>query len=166
MLEDRDLFVHIRPDGGNYSGAAHLAEMIALLGPPPKSMVDEAIEENEKREWRWNAKAQNAQGKLCDHPVDYWGGPFFDAEGMHEFLRICLLLLFKCSKHRLTKEIQGTSFTSISYQKICNWKTRCLRSKQRKEPRSLPLHARCYSGHPKTGRLPKNCSMIHSSSMR
>lgn len=39
LLEDRDLFTRGISPGGIYSPAAHLAEMTALLGPPPQTLI-------------------------------------------------------------------------------------------------------------------------------
>jgi hypothetical protein len=43
MVEGRDLFTHIRSDQGGYDVRAHLAEMFALLGAPPKILIDREI---------------------------------------------------------------------------------------------------------------------------
>ncbi|EZF75074.1 CMGC/SRPK protein kinase [Trichophyton soudanense CBS 452.61] len=50
-------------DQGNYHPEAHLAEMIALLGPPPKAMIER---ERDGMEWRWAPPAQNAAGKMWE----------------------------------------------------------------------------------------------------
>jgi hypothetical protein len=41
MMENRDLFTHLCDSKGHYNVAAHLAEMIALLAPPPKKLLIE-----------------------------------------------------------------------------------------------------------------------------
>ncbi|KAH8428570.1 uncharacterized protein LDX57_006266 [Aspergillus melleus] len=86
LLESRDLFSRALDDKGNYNAAAHLAEMIALLGPPPKELV---IREREGTKWSWAPATQNAEGKLCTTASDWFGGPFFDDNGKP--LRIFLL---------------------------------------------------------------------------
>jgi len=35
LLEDKELFSHLKSQNSVYTAKAHLAEMIALLGPPP-----------------------------------------------------------------------------------------------------------------------------------
>lgn len=40
IMEGRDLFTHVRSSQGHYDVRAHLAEMIAILGPPPKELID------------------------------------------------------------------------------------------------------------------------------
>ena len=39
LFEGRTLFSAQDPDGKGYSTRAHLAEMIALLGPPPAEFI-------------------------------------------------------------------------------------------------------------------------------
>lgn len=39
-MEGKDLFRHSRSNQGAYNVRAHLAEMISLLGPPPKILLD------------------------------------------------------------------------------------------------------------------------------
>lgn len=64
------------PIGKNdtYSAQNHLAEMIALLGPVPKPLIER---EKNMRHWRWSPEARNHEGKLCENAADYFGGPFF-----------------------------------------------------------------------------------------
>lgn len=77
LLENEDLFTHIRSSEGRYSVEAHLAEMIALLGPPPTALLDE-----EKRwsEVEWSHDFYNSDGKSCRTARDYFKGPFFDRD--------------------------------------------------------------------------------------
>ncbi|KAL1983368.1 hypothetical protein VTN96DRAFT_10427 [Rasamsonia emersonii] len=58
--------------------AAHLAEMIALLGPPPKELLDR---ERDGRRWNFAPAIRNAAGKLCTKAYEWYGGPFFDENG-------------------------------------------------------------------------------------
>ncbi|KAJ5415176.1 hypothetical protein N7465_003871 [Penicillium sp. CMV-2018d] len=81
LLEQRDLFSMTHDSQGHYSPTAHLAEMIALLGPPPKELT---IREREGLTWKWAPAAQNASGKSCTTASEWFGGPFFDGNG--EFL--------------------------------------------------------------------------------
>ncbi|KAJ6155144.1 hypothetical protein N7470_005710 [Penicillium chermesinum] len=73
LLERRDLFSMTHDSQGNYNPAAHLAEMIALLGPPPKELI---IREREGLKWKWAPAAQNASGKFCTTASEWFGGPF------------------------------------------------------------------------------------------
>lgn len=77
-MEKRDLFQHIHSSSGKYTAQAHLAEMIALLGPPPKELL---IREKEWRKWRWGPALTNAAGELCERALEFYGGPFFNDEG-------------------------------------------------------------------------------------
>ncbi|KAH7312829.1 CMGC protein kinase [Rhexocercosporidium sp. MPI-PUGE-AT-0058] len=75
MMEARDLFTHIRSSQGEYDVRAHLAEMIAILGP-------------HQNEVKWSHSVPNREGKLCQTAREYYGGPFFNSEGdfMHRGL--------------------------------------------------------------------------------
>ncbi|PGH27362.1 CMGC/SRPK protein kinase [Polytolypa hystricis UAMH7299] len=85
LLEARDLFTKPLDGQGKYHPDAHLAEMIALLGPPPKDLVDR---EREGLKWNWEPPAHNDEGKLCSTASEFYGGPFFDENGtfLHEHL--------------------------------------------------------------------------------
>ena len=77
-MEGRDLFTHIRSSQGHYNVRAHLAEMIALLGAPPKILT------NREAHWskvKWSHAVPNSEGKLCQTAREYYGGPFFNPEG-------------------------------------------------------------------------------------
>ncbi|KAG8413793.1 hypothetical protein J3458_012286 [Metarhizium acridum] len=65
-----------------YSPAEHLAEMIALLGPVPPTMIQR---ERSMRRWQWSPRVRNARGELCSNAAEFYGGPFFTNEG--EFVR-------------------------------------------------------------------------------
>lgn len=78
LLESRDLFTSPLDEQGNYRPDAHLAEMIALLGSPPKELIDR---EREGLGWSWTPAAQNSEGKLCKTASEWYGGPFFDENG-------------------------------------------------------------------------------------
>ncbi|KAH6712576.1 CMGC protein kinase [Leptodontidium sp. MPI-SDFR-AT-0119] len=85
MMEGRDLFTHLRSSQGAYDVRAHLAEMIALLGPPPKELIDREIRWSKVK---WSHVVPNPEGKLSQTARDYYGGPFFNSEGefMHKDL--------------------------------------------------------------------------------
>lgn len=80
LLEDKELFAHLRSQNGVYTAAqAYIAEMIALLGPPPQKLIDR------EKHWRdipWERSFPSVDGTWCDTAHEYYGGPFFDLEGM------------------------------------------------------------------------------------
>lgn len=80
LLEKRNLFSAINDEQGEYSPASHLANMIALLGPPPKELI---AREREGLTLKWAPAAHNADGKLCTTASEWFGGPFFDENGKH-----------------------------------------------------------------------------------
>lgn len=77
---------------GRYNARAHLAEMIALLGPPPKELLTRS---NAMAQHSWPDPIMTDAGKPCTNGQEYFGGPFFDEQGMLcvEFLICCLPVL-------------------------------------------------------------------------
>lgn len=63
----------------NGNGKAHVAEMIALLGPPPRELLERS---NIMAQDKWPEIVQNPAGELCRNNMEFFGGPFFDEEGM------------------------------------------------------------------------------------
>ncbi|EFY84567.1 serine/threonine-protein kinase, putative [Metarhizium acridum CQMa 102] len=66
-----------------YSPAEHLAEMIALLGPVPPTMIQR---ERSMRRWQWSPRVRNARGELCSNAAEFYGGPFFTNEEYYRSL--------------------------------------------------------------------------------
>lgn len=81
MMEGRDLFTHTRSSKGDYDVRAHLGEMIALLGTPPKILIDRELYWSEVK---WSRTFLNSEGRRCRTAREYYGGPFFESTG--EFL--------------------------------------------------------------------------------
>jgi hypothetical protein len=82
LLEDKELFIHLKSQNDVYTPQAHIAEMIALLGPPPQKFIDQ------ERHWHdvpWERSFPSPGGNLCDTAREYYGGPFFDSKGMSKF---------------------------------------------------------------------------------
>ncbi|MCJ1401818.1 hypothetical protein MMC11_005035 [Xylographa trunciseda] len=80
MLEGTatNLFSQIHSSNGKYMAQNHLAQMIALLGPPPKELV---ARELEMRRWNFDPAVENDENKLCHKAYQFYKGPFFDSEG-------------------------------------------------------------------------------------
>ncbi|KAI9703411.1 MAG: hypothetical protein M1820_005883 [Bogoriella megaspora] len=78
LLENRELFRNVRSCDGSYDSRAHIAEMIALLGPPPKALLDQGKVWNNVN---WGHDIPNHEGALCQTPCEYFKGPFFSSEG-------------------------------------------------------------------------------------
>lgn len=78
MLESRNLFTTPLDGQGNYHPDVHLAEMIALLGLPPRGLIQR---EKNGLEWKWDRAVENEKGKLCTTASEFYGGPFFDENG-------------------------------------------------------------------------------------
>ena len=76
LLEDRDLFTPRIQSGGAYEPSVHLAEMIALLGPPPQTLIMNRA--RSACHWKWSPAFENPKGKLCERVGEYFGGPFWN----------------------------------------------------------------------------------------
>lgn len=62
----------------SYSAKHHLADMIAVLEPPPEVLTER---DRDMRNWIWFVGSGNANGQLCENDADYFGGPFFADDG-------------------------------------------------------------------------------------
>lgn len=78
IIEGTELFTHVQDAEGNYVSKAHLAEMIALLGPPPKKLL---VMSDSMAQVEWSPAITDERGKTYKNNRDYFGGPFFDGEG-------------------------------------------------------------------------------------
>ncbi|KAM4058090.1 kinase [Hirsutella rhossiliensis] len=75
LLEGISLFD--RPAGydGEYDAHVHLAQMVTLLGDPPKELIER---ERFFRKHQLKTPVMNPRGKECKNMNEFWGGPFFD----------------------------------------------------------------------------------------
>ena len=78
LLENKHLFTIAHSSDGKYNAKTHLAEMIALFGPPPGDLLRR---EREGRQFRWGTPQANDKGSLCDRAIEFFEGPFFDSKG-------------------------------------------------------------------------------------
>lgn len=123
--------------------------MIALLGPPPKELI------NREEKWskvKWERAFPSAGGKLCWTAREYYGGPFFNAKGMLYVLAThisCKILAYVDTQVNFyTKTLSLPTLTSQiqlhpSMGKINN----CF----------LTLRIICFSGCQKIGRPRGSC---------
>lgn len=77
-MEGKDLFSDLKNEQGNYNANAHLAQMIALIGPPPVALLHR---ERKFRKMAFTPKIKNPEGQMCENAFQYFGGPFFDIDG-------------------------------------------------------------------------------------
>jgi hypothetical protein len=83
LLEDKELFVHLKSQNGVYNAQAHFADIIALVGPPPQDLIHRLIDQ--EKLWRdvpWERSFPSPGGTWCKTAREYYGGPFFDSNGM------------------------------------------------------------------------------------
>ncbi|KLJ08631.1 hypothetical protein EMPG_15920 [Blastomyces silverae] len=79
MIEGKELFRQIADSDGRYDSRAHLAEMIALLGPPPQKLI---ARYHSMLDSKWaGPSVKGAGGELCKNAGEFYGGPFFGKDG-------------------------------------------------------------------------------------
>ncbi|RAL15179.1 putative serine/threonine-protein kinase [Aspergillus homomorphus CBS 101889] len=78
LLGSRELFSQVRSANGQYDAKSHLAEMIALLGPPPSALLAKS---KAMSEHNWPEPIPNETGKLCKNAQEFFDGPFYHTEG-------------------------------------------------------------------------------------
>ncbi|CAG8947746.1 unnamed protein product [Penicillium salamii] len=82
MIEGKELFRHIHDQKGRYDAKLHIAEMIALLGPPPPEVIQRY---QYMREYSWPKPVRREDGRVCETAEEYFCGPFFDNNGRSLF---------------------------------------------------------------------------------
>ncbi|KAJ0414194.1 kinase-like domain-containing protein [Aspergillus carlsbadensis] len=78
IMQGQELFRQIYDKQGRYDAKAHLAEMIALLGPPPPRLITRAYS---AAAYKWPQPVRKGDGSICENFEQYFGGPFFNTEG-------------------------------------------------------------------------------------
>ena len=53
--------------------------MIALLGHPPPELITRSASMSG---YQWPQSVRNADGVLCENAEEFYGGPFFDNNGI------------------------------------------------------------------------------------
>lgn len=81
-----ELFRQVHDAHGRYDAKAHLAEIIALLGPPPKKLLAKS---NAMAQYKWPEAIENEAGKLCWNATEFFGGLFFNEEGRQSIYDRC-----------------------------------------------------------------------------
>ncbi|KAI2706405.1 hypothetical protein DTO012A7_5177 [Penicillium roqueforti] len=85
IIEGTELFTQVEDTNGRYDAKSHLAQMIALLGPPPKGVIERA---DHMSQVDFPTPIRIEAGKLSKNARELFGGPYFDEEGkfLHEEL--------------------------------------------------------------------------------
>ncbi|RAH72489.1 kinase domain protein [Aspergillus aculeatinus CBS 121060] len=78
LVEGRELFQHIHDQHGRYDAKLHIAQMIALLGPPPPEILQRY---QSMREFSLPGPVRREDGRVCENAEEYFCGPFFDNDG-------------------------------------------------------------------------------------
>ncbi|KAJ5479837.1 hypothetical protein N7530_005346 [Penicillium desertorum] len=77
IIEGTELFTQVQGANGRYDPKSHLAEMIALLGPPPKEVIGRA---EYMSQVDYPSPISIGAGKPCKNAREVFGGPYFDKE--------------------------------------------------------------------------------------
>ncbi|KAL4915708.1 kinase-like protein [Aspergillus aurantiobrunneus] len=83
IIEGKQLFRHIHDQEGRYDAKLHIAETIALLGPPPPQIIQRY---HYMQEYLWPEPARREYGRLCQTADEYFDGPFFHNNDIGRFL--------------------------------------------------------------------------------
>ncbi|KND93999.1 Serine/threonine-protein kinase AFC3 [Tolypocladium ophioglossoides CBS 100239] len=75
LLEDVSLFERPAGSDGEYDAHVHLAQMVSLLGDPPRELIRR---ERALRNHQLERPVINPRGNECNTMNEFWGGPFFD----------------------------------------------------------------------------------------
>ncbi|PWY66375.1 kinase-like protein [Aspergillus sclerotioniger CBS 115572] len=78
LIGRKELFQHIHDQEGRYDAKLHIAEIIALLGPPPPEIIQRY---QYMREYSWPEPVRREDGRVCETAEEYFCGPFFDSNG-------------------------------------------------------------------------------------
>ncbi|KAJ9375692.1 hypothetical protein DTO063F5_9212 [Paecilomyces variotii] len=78
LIQGKELFQQVYDAQGRYVAKAHLAEMIALLGPPPPELISRTYSLSGRK---WPEPVKREDGKVCETAEQYFGGPFFGEDG-------------------------------------------------------------------------------------
>ncbi|GLA40985.1 hypothetical protein AnigIFM63309_008827 [Aspergillus niger] len=78
ILEGTELFTQVQDTEGSYLPRSHLAQMIALLGSPPKKLL---VMSESMAQVEWSPAIIDDRGNVYKNNKEYFGGPFFDKEG-------------------------------------------------------------------------------------
>lgn len=77
ILGSKELFQQIYDKSGRYDAKSHLAEMIALLGPPPSELIAKS---NAMSGHNWPQPVTKDTGELYNNAQEFFDGPFFNAQ--------------------------------------------------------------------------------------
>jgi len=83
ILGSRELFQQVYDTNGQYDAKSHVAEMIALLGPPPRELLEKS---KAMTEHNWPEPVTKDTGELCNNAQEFFDGPFFNAEGVSRLI--------------------------------------------------------------------------------
>lgn len=86
IIGSTGLFRQVHDAHGRYDAKAHLAEMIALLGTPPKELLAKS---QAMVQQKWPEPIESEADRLCWNAQEFFDGPFFNTDGTGS---ICMVL--------------------------------------------------------------------------
>jgi hypothetical protein len=87
ILGSKELFQEVHDINSQYDAKSHLAEMIAIFGPPPMALLAKS---KIMSEHNWPQPVTKITGELCNSSQEFFDGPFFNTEGgLISILYIC-----------------------------------------------------------------------------
>lgn len=102
IIERTKLFRQVRDPQGRYDAKAHIAKMIALLGPPPQKLLARS---NALALYQWPEPFKNDAGKLCNNAREFFGGFLFNKESRPVYIRLMFAPLLICSGRSIHKSL-------------------------------------------------------------
>ncbi|BAE64818.1 unnamed protein product [Aspergillus oryzae RIB40] len=79
LIEGKELFRQVYDEQGRYQAKAHLAEMIALPGPPPQELITRY---RSLLKYQWPQPIATVDDNVYESSNQFFGGPFFDGDGI------------------------------------------------------------------------------------
>ena len=102
LIEGKELFRSIHDQQGRYDAKLHIAEMIALLGPPHPGVMQRY---QSMREYSWPQPVRREDGRVCKTAEEYFCGPFFDSNGLDFYLERIIPRLTKYTGRFLYEDL-------------------------------------------------------------
>ncbi|KAF9894397.1 hypothetical protein FE257_007900 [Aspergillus nanangensis] len=85
LIGKSKLFCQLYDSHGHYDAKSHIAEMIALLGPPPKEVLERS---DEMAKHKWPQPLRFQAGEFHQSTRECFGGRLFDDDGQFLYSRL------------------------------------------------------------------------------
>ncbi|PNY20667.1 Serine/threonine-protein kinase SRPK [Tolypocladium capitatum] len=124
LFSDRELFsvwVEDEVSGATrYSAAMHLAQITERLGPAPRHLVRPSMSMLTRR---WQPAIRDGEGKVCNTVRDYFGGPYYDADG--NFKHAGMVRTNSSLRHEMPRCLAAEAYEFESFMRsMLRWQPR------------------------------------------